>query len=151
MSQPQSDDLVDRNHQIEKTNLPQQQTMFYPCVYTTPYPKEPPMSGTLLDEKLKNFDADFIKLGDELRRERKMKVVKYYTQHSSDDKKRLKLLLRFAIASKLRKLQRLQKRDTGSSLERRDFAGSSSGLSGSHDAERLAMVQDLNHGSHVDA
>ncbi|KAE8421626.1 hypothetical protein BDV36DRAFT_292015 [Aspergillus pseudocaelatus] len=151
MSQPQPDASVDRNHQNEKNNLPQQQTLFYPCVYTTQYPKEAPISETLIVEKLKNFDADFIKLGDELRHERKMKVVKYYTQHSSDDKKRLKLLLRFAIASKLRKMQRLPKREAGSSLERRDFAGSSMGLSGSHDAERLAMFQDPNFGSRVDA
>ncbi|KAE8365567.1 Tricarboxylate carrier-domain-containing protein [Aspergillus caelatus] len=123
--------IVDRNHQNEKNNLPQQQTLFYPCVYTTQYPKEAPISETLIDEKLKNFDADFIKLGDELRHERKMKVVKYYTQHSSDDKKRLKLLLRFAIVSKLRKMQRLPKREA--------------------DAERLAMFQDPNFGSRVDA
>ncbi|KAB8220723.1 hypothetical protein BDV33DRAFT_203162 [Aspergillus novoparasiticus] len=108
MSQQPSDTLVDKNSQKEENNLPQQQTIFYPCVYTTQYPRSP-VSGTLIDEKLRNFDADFIKLGDELRREREMKVVKRYIQQSSDDKKRLKLLLRFSIASKLRILQRYRR------------------------------------------
>ncbi|KAK6838980.1 hypothetical protein RU639_000628 [Aspergillus parasiticus] len=110
MPQQPSNTFVNKNNQ--KNNLAQQQTLFYPCVYTTQYAKESPASGTIIDEKLKNFDAEFIKLGDGIRREREMKIVKRYIQHSSDDKKRLKLLLRFAIASRLRSLQRLPKKRT---------------------------------------
>ncbi|KAE8323730.1 hypothetical protein BDV39DRAFT_181707 [Aspergillus sergii] len=150
MSQKLSDTLVDKNHQKGKNNLPQQQTLFYPCVYTTQYQRSP-ASGTLIDEKSKNLDTDFITLGEDLRRERKMKVVKRYIQHSSDDKERLKLLLRFAIASKLCNRQHLLKRETGSSFECQDSAGPSLGFPGSCDAEKLVMCEDPNYGSRVDA
>ncbi|PIG83946.1 hypothetical protein AARAC_008488 [Aspergillus arachidicola] len=113
MSQQPSDTLVDKKSQKEKNNLPQQQTIFYPCVNTTNI------------QDLQHF----IKLGDELRREREMKVVKRYIQQSSDDKKRLKLLLRFAIASKLRP---------------------SSGFPGSADVDTLVMSRDLSYEPHVD-
>ncbi|RAQ60458.1 hypothetical protein COH20_002744 [Aspergillus flavus] len=112
MSQQPSDTLVDKNNHKEKNNIPKQQKLFYPCVYTTQYANESPASGTLIDEKLKSFDADFIRLGDELRRERKMKVLQRYIQYSSEDKKRLNLLQRFTIVSKLRGMPRLPKKRT---------------------------------------
>ncbi|KNG84693.1 oxalate/formate antiporter [Aspergillus nomiae NRRL 13137] len=84
MSQPLFDALVNGYNQEEKNNFSHQQTPFYPCVYTAQYPKEPPASGILIDEKLKSFDADFIELGGKLRHERKMKIVKWYTQHWKD-------------------------------------------------------------------
>ncbi|OOO10547.1 major facilitator superfamily MFS_1 [Aspergillus oryzae] len=83
MSQQPSDTLVDKNNHQEKNNIPEQQKLFYPCVYTTQYANESPASGTLIDEKLKSFDADFIRLGDELRRERKVKVLQRYIQYST--------------------------------------------------------------------
>ncbi|GMG01104.1 hypothetical protein AFCA_003340 [Aspergillus flavus] len=132
MSQQPSDTLVDKNNHQEKNNIPEQQKLFYPCVYTTQYANESPASGTLIDEKLKSFDADFIRLGDELRRERKVKVLQRYIQYSSEDKKRLKLLQRFTIVSKLRGMPRLPKKRTGRSLECRDSAGLSSGFPESH-------------------
>ncbi|KAE8371474.1 hypothetical protein BDV26DRAFT_298760 [Aspergillus bertholletiae] len=133
MSPQPSGVLVDGFDQKEMPNLPQRQTLFYACVYTAQYAGESPARGTLIDDKLRSFNADFIKLGDELRRERRMKVVNWYTRRSSGDQKGL-----------------LSRRAVGGSLERRDCAEYySSDRLRPHDTERPAMSCAPTHGSRV--